>query len=135
MDYCLRLIIKNAKIIGVLLLLALCIIGTQIQHFKLDASAESLILETDNSFSYYQNLRKKYGNDDYLVIVYQVVGDLLHKKHLTNIAEIKAKLLSIKEIATVTSILDVPLFQSPAITISQLANNHISIDNNNANYM
>lgn len=41
-----------------------------IPNFKLDASAESLVLENDNSLQYYRKISKSYGSDDFLIITY-----------------------------------------------------------------
>ena len=34
-----------------------------LQHFKLDASAESLTLENDNDLTYYRDMVGRYGSD------------------------------------------------------------------------
>ena len=48
-----------------------------IQGFKLDASAESLVLENDNSLQYYRTISKSYGSDDFLIITYAPFKDLM----------------------------------------------------------
>ena len=50
----------------------------QIPNFQLDASSDSLVLEGDENLAFYQRVKKNYGSDDYLVISYQVSGELLN---------------------------------------------------------
>ena len=60
-----------------LVLLVVSFFASQIPNFKLDASAESLILENDDSLQYYRTISKSYGSDDFLIITYAPVKDLM----------------------------------------------------------
>ena len=48
-----------------------------IPKFKLDASAESLVLENDNALEYYRKISKVYGSDDFLVITYSPKKEMM----------------------------------------------------------
>ena len=56
-----------------------------IPKFKLDASAESLVLENDNALEYYRKISKIYGSDDFLVITYSPFKDLMTDLSLIHI--------------------------------------------------
>ncbi len=126
--------VLKKSILGLTLLLF--IIGffvAQIPNFQLDASSDSLILEGDKNLAFYQNVKKNYGSDDYLVISYQVTGELLNPQQLSHLSKFKKELLAIEQVKSVTSILDVPLFRSPPVSLAALANETIAIENGNAN--
>jgi predicted RND superfamily exporter protein len=126
--------VLKKSILGLTLLLF--IIGffvAQIPNFQLDASSDSLVLEGDENLAFYQSVKKNYGSDDYLVISYQVTGELLNPQQLSHLSKFKKELLTIEQVKSVTSILDVPLFRSPPVSLAALANETIAIENGNAN--
>ncbi len=133
MKYFYNAVIKKPGGSVVLLLLFVIFFITQITNFQLDASSDSLVLEGDNNLRYYQSIKKNYGSDDYLVISYQVKDNLLYPKQLKHLTSLKKDLKAIEQVRSVTTILDVPLFQSPPLSLTDLASKDISIDNGNAN--
>lgn len=117
----------------VLLLVVLGFFIAQIPNFQLDASSDSLVLEGDNNLRYYESIKKNYGSDNYLVISYQVKDSLLAPEQLEHLAHFRKDLQAIEQVKSVTTILNVPLFQSPPLSLTDLATKDISIDNGNAN--
>jgi uncharacterized protein len=126
--------VLKKSILGITLLLIITgFFVSQIPNFQLDASSDSLVLEGDENLAFYQNIKKNYGSDDYLVISYQVKGNLLDPQQLAHLANFKKDLNKINQIKSVTSILDVPLFRSPPLSLGDLAGENITIENGNAN--
>jgi predicted RND superfamily exporter protein len=114
---------------GISIVLLLLIIGffiVQIPNFQLDASSDSLVLEGDNNLHYYQNVKKNYGSDDYLVISYQVKDNLLAQEQINHLTNFRQDLQAIEQVKSVTTILDVPLFRSPPLSLVDLASKNIS---------
>ncbi len=97
--------------------------GFTVTNFKLDASSDSLVLENDEDLRYYRTVSKAYGTDDFLVITWTPKTDLLSDESLAGLQSLKDDLLKMDRIEKVTSILDVPLFNSPRITLSELSSN------------
>ncbi|MFQ5673154.1 MAG: RND family transporter [Nitrospinales bacterium] len=95
----------------------------QVPNFKLDASAESLVLENDDDLRYYRNINKIYGSDDFLIITYTPFDDLLSENSLAGIRALRDELLKLKKVKSIVSILDVPLLNSPKVKISELNTN------------
>lgn len=95
-------------------------LGIFINEFKLDATSDSLVLENDEDLRYYRSIRARYGSDDYLIITYTPYSDLFSKQILDDISTLKSELEQITRVESVTSILDVPLINSPKINLSQL---------------
>ncbi len=97
--------------------------GFTVTNFKLDASSDSLVLENDEDLRYYRTVSKAYGTDDFLVITWTPKTDLLSDESLAGLQSLKDDLLKMDRIEKVISILDVPLFNSPRITLSELGEN------------
>ncbi len=89
-------------------------------EFRLDASADSLVLENDRALQYYRSIKARYGSDDYLVITYTPKQDLFSKQVLTDLQKLRDELAAMPRIASTLTILDVPLIQSPPVTLGEL---------------
>lgn len=95
--------------------------GLGLPNFKLDASADSLTLENDTALAYYRESLQKYGSSDFLVVTYTpYAGDLFDDKSLQTLDEMHKELEKINGVASVMSMMNVPLLYSPKITVSQL---------------
>jgi len=92
-----------------------------IPKFKLDASAESLVLENDKALEYYRKISKVYGSDDFLVITYSPFKDLMSDEVLEDIKALSSELLKLDRIHSIDNILNVPLLNSPRVEIGKLA--------------
>lgn len=90
------------------------------QDFKLDASADALILENDQDLAYYRALRARYESDDFLFVTYSPSGDLMADATLADLRELRKELLGLQRVDSVISILNVPLIDSPRVTLGQL---------------
>ena len=92
------------------------------QDFRLDASADSLVLEGDADLAYYDAITERYGSSEFLVVTYTPDGDLFADATLQTLKRLRDDLAAVDGIAEVTSILDVPLIESPPISLAQIAN-------------
>ncbi|SMM98435.1 Probable integral membrane protein [uncultured Candidatus Thioglobus sp.] len=125
-------LLEKSSYVLVLLVLVVGFFIAQIPNFQLDASSDSLVLEGDDNLRYYQSIQKNYGTDNFLIVSYQVKDDLLAPDQLKHLARLKADLQAIGEVKSTLTILDVPLFQSPPLSLSDLSSKSISISNGNA---
>jgi len=91
------------------------------QDFALDASAESLTLESDEDLRYYRQIRARYGSDDYLIVTYTPDKDLFDSDTLDDIRVLRDDLRKLPQVASVTSLLDIPLVDSPAVDLSDIS--------------
>ena len=92
-----------------------------IPKFKLDASAESLVLENDNALEYYRKISKVYGSDDFLVITYSPKKDMMSDEVLADLKALSDELSKLDRIHSIDNILNVPLLNSPRVEIGKLA--------------
>ncbi len=98
-------------------------IGYFSKDFRLDASGDTLVLENDSALRYYRSISARYGSEDYLIITYTPKKGLFSKTILADLAKLSQQLKTIKRVHSVTTILDVPLINSPPITLSELSKN------------
>lgn len=115
-----RIVIDHPLIVGLLIavLAAVCVYAAR--DFRLDASADSLVLEHDADLAYYRTIRERYGSDDFLVVTYTPKGDLFSRPVLDTLGRMQQELKQVGRVAEVTSILNVPLIDSPRVSLSDL---------------
>jgi len=113
------------------LALVALIVGTSslyVKDFRLDASADSLILENDKDLRYHRAIGKAYGTENFLVITYTPFSELLSEDSLDGLRGLKKELSKLRRIESVVSILDVPLLDSPRIKVSDLESNKRTLE-------
>ena len=99
------------------------IFGYYAQNLSIDASAETLLLENDQDLKLTREVHGRYISPDYLVISFSPKDYLLSDATLSTIRNLKASLLTIDGVDSVTSLLDVPLLQSPPKPIQEVIGN------------
>ena len=111
------------KPVWALIFVTLMVVGFSyhIPNFKLDASAESLVLENDKALEYYRKISKVYGSDDFLVITYSPKKDMMSDEVLADLKALSDELSKLDRIHSIDNILNVPLLNSPRVEIGKLA--------------
>lgn len=129
----LNFIIKKPTWSLIAFLIIVCSSVFQIQNFSLDASSESLSLDGDNNLELYFATQETFGSDESLVISYSVKdGTILSKDQIISLRSLRDDLLELEGVNSVVSILDVSLFQSPPLSLVELASEVYTIDNGKA---
>ncbi len=118
-----KLILKRPGIIILCILAAIAFLGYKARDFKLDASAETLLLETDEDLRYSRIIKSRYGGYDYLLMTYAPQSDLFSDKALADLARLKKELMQLNSVSSVVTILDIPLLESPPVPLKELASN------------
>ena len=90
------------------------------QDFRLDASADSLVLENDEDLAFYQKMTERYGSQDFLIVTYNPADGLFNRPALDRLESLQEELADVGMIAEVTSILNVPLIDSPPVSFSEI---------------
>ncbi|MGD8569690.1 MAG: MMPL family transporter [Gammaproteobacteria bacterium] len=119
-EYYYKLCIGHPVITLLLVVLVVGYLALFIDRFRLDASADSLVLEHDKDLKYYRSIRARYGSDDFLIVTYNPRGELFSDHSLKELRKLQDDLLQLKRVKSVTSILNVPLIDSPRVTLSEL---------------
>jgi predicted RND superfamily exporter protein len=118
-----RFVLEHPKKVIICLLVVISFLGYKAKDFKLDASAETLVLENDEDLQYTRLINSRYGQNEYLFLTYTPRGDLFSEKTLKTLARLRDELKQLKGVRSVVSILDVPLLESPPVAIKELAGN------------
>ena len=130
----LRLVIKHPYMVLTSIFL-LCVFAAYFSlRFELDASGESLVLENDASLNYYREIREFYGTDEFLVITYTPHSDLLSEQSLNGLRSLRDQFLDIESVASVTSILDVPIIYTSDVKLSELGNKLQTLEDRNVEH-
>ncbi len=116
-----KLILKRPGIIILCLLATIAFLGYQAKDFKLDASAETLLLESDEALRYSRIIKSRYGGYDYLLVTYAPKSDLFSDEALADLASLKKEITALPSVSSVVTILDVPLLESPPVPVKELA--------------
>ena len=128
LDYYERSVLRHPLITILLVLAILAGISTYAKNFHLDASADSLLLENDRDLKYFRTINEKYGSGDFLVVSYTPNRDLYAPETLNDLRELRDELKELDRVESVLSILDVPLIDSPRVTLSDLSNGVRTLD-------
>jgi len=81
------------------------------KDFKLDASSDSLLLESDKDLKYLREINERYGSKDYLVLTYTPVLSFTNEETIINLQFLKSKIEKLEWVDSVITIIDVPLFK------------------------
>ncbi|MEZ4567464.1 MAG: hypothetical protein R2860_11080 [Desulfobacterales bacterium] len=114
-------IVRHPVLTLILFLAVMAVFGFFSKDFQIDASSETLIQENDQDLLLSRQVYTRYGIQDFLVIAYTPQQDLLSDTVLEDIAAIKAEIAALDRVASVVTLLDVPILESPPVTISELA--------------
>ena len=118
-----KLILEHSKTILVLILLVVTFLGYEARKLEIDASSETLLLEDDKDLAYTRLINQRYYTPDYLVVTFTPKAGLLEDETLATIRNLSRDLEKLERVESVTSILNVPLLQSPPKPVKELLKN------------
>ena len=115
-----KFVLKHPGIVLVLLLVVTAGLGYEARKLEVDASAETLLLEDDADLQYTREVNKRYYSPDFLVVTFTPKDGLLADETLDTIRNLSADLQKLERVDSITSILNVPLLESPPKPIQEL---------------
>jgi uncharacterized protein len=118
-----RIILGYPRSVIACLILIISFLGYFAKDFKIDASSDTLIKQSDESFRYARNMYSRYKVGDFLIISYTPSKDLMSDDVLADIARLRDEIKALPRVESVVTLLDVPLLESPPLTIKELAGN------------
>ena len=107
-----NIILRNPKSIFALLLIALISFGYFSKDFRLDASSETLLIEGDPDLEYLEEISKKYGSKDFLILTYSPKDGMITDTSINNLLSLKYKIQSLDWVQSVVTLLDIPLLNN-----------------------
>lgn len=118
-----RVVLEYPLLVLLAIIIAIAALGYQARKLEIDASAETLTLEDDKDLKKSRLFWNRFKSQDFLVITFTPKGDLLGDESLDIIRRLKADLLKLERVESVTSILDVPLMESPPLPVKEMVKN------------
>jgi len=115
-----RVVLEHPVIVIVCMLAAVVWLGLGAMHFRLDASSDTLVLESDKDLQYTRLISSRYGEHNLLVLTFTPRDDMLSQKTLSVLRRLRNDLQAEPEVLSVVSILDVPLLESPPVSLKDL---------------
>jgi predicted RND superfamily exporter protein len=115
-----KIILSHPWLVIILLVLLTSIFAMHASDYKVDASADSLVLEGDEDLEFYREVGKRYASEEFLLVAYQPKAALLSDETLALLQKLADDLAKINGVASVMSILDVPLLYSPKASLSSI---------------
>ncbi len=123
------IVLKYPIKVILLLFIGILFLGYYSTKLEIDASAETLLLDNDKDLEFSRTIAKRYYTPDFLLVTYKPDEELLSKKSLTRLKEIIEEFKKIEKIESVTSILNVPLLESPVEELTKLVDNIRTLSN------
>jgi len=98
------------------------------QDFRLDASADSLVVEGDPDLAYSRQVSARYGSNDFVFVVYTPHEELFSTAVLADLRALRDSLAQLERVASVDSIFSVPLFKVAGAGLSNVADNIVTLE-------
>ena len=108
-----KAILKKPIITLVFILAVIAGLTINIQYINIDASPDSLLLDSDPDLEFYREIHREYGSDEYIIVGFQPKADLYQPETIDFIQQITEQLKVVPGISGVNSITNVPLLQQP----------------------
>ena len=117
--------IVKFPLFSVLILAAILLFSLyHIKDFRLDASADSLILESDKDLMIYRDVMKKYATEDFVILtVTSKNKTIFDRDNIEVIRLIKEDLKGMRNVSSINSIVDIPLIESSNLPIAEMIEN------------
>ncbi|MGB1860423.1 MAG: efflux RND transporter permease subunit [Arenicellales bacterium] len=106
------------------LLLVLMVLGWHARDFRLDASADSLLLENDQDYKVFRELSERYQSKSFLVVAFVPEQGVFAANTLKRVDQLAFDLEEVPGISSVVSLLDVPLLAQGEGSLTELAGNY-----------
>ncbi len=116
-------ILKNPKVLFALLIVALISFGYQSKNFRLDASSETLLIDGDPDLEYLQELNKRYGSKEFLILTYTPNEGMITDTSINNLLSLKYKIQSLEWVYSVVTLLDIPLLNNSEAPLQERLEN------------
>ena len=118
-----RIVLQRPFVIVGLLLVLASVALTRFSDLRLDASSDALLLQGDPDLAFFRETSDRYASAEFLVLTWQPKDKvpLLSASSLDALAAMVDELRGLNGVADVTSVLDVPLLESPPLSLTDLS--------------
>ncbi|MCP5202126.1 MAG: MMPL family transporter [Gammaproteobacteria bacterium] len=118
-----RVILRHPVIVLLLMGLVLVACARGMANFKLDASADALLLENDQALRDFRQMSMRYRTRDFLFIAVVPPGDFLSPENRELVTRLRDDLAQVPQVLDINSMLDVPLVYNVPGSLAEVASN------------
>jgi hypothetical protein len=115
-------VLRHPRLVLVALLAILVFFGYYAKDFRLDASADSLLLEDDADLNEFRKIYERYPSGDLLIVTYSPEKDLFSDQALESLKQLREELKQVPSVETVLTILDAPLLKTSDKSFTEMIN-------------
>ncbi|MBM4311940.1 MAG: RND family transporter, partial [Deltaproteobacteria bacterium] len=113
-------ILKHPVLTLIALAALLTVFVSYIPDFRLDASADSLMLEDDSDLKVFRDIYSRYAIKEFVMVTYEPSGDLFSDESLENLRRMHDELIELASVDSILSILDVPLLKTSGVKLTEI---------------
>ena len=123
--------LKRPALVCFLMSIALCFFALQTKDFKLDASADSLLLEDDIDLRLFRETNERYRTKDFLFVTFTPKESIFTEPVLEKITQLRDEIKNVKLVDSVVSLVDIPLVRQFEGSLADVADNVRTIEGGN----
>lgn len=121
-------VLKQPIVVCLLMAFILVFFAVQTRDFKLDASADSLLLDDDADLKIFRETSERYATQEFVFITFSPDEGLFTKNSIAQITQLRNELRALEPVDSVISLVDVPLVRQVEGSLSDVAENVRTIE-------
>ncbi len=121
-------VLKYPVIVSLLMLALLVFFASHSKDFKLDASADSLLLDDDKDLKIFREMSERYATAEFLFVTFDPDLDLFDPATVEHIKQMRDEIKQLEQVDSVFSLIDVPLVRQVEGTLTEVADNVKTIE-------
>ena len=121
-------VLKKPVLVCLIMSVVLCFFAFQTKSFKLDASADSLLLEGDQDLKLFRETIERYATKEFLFVTFTSKENLFTQTVLEKITQLRDEINKLELVHSVVSLVDIPLVMQFDGSLSDIADNVRTIE-------
>ena len=123
-----KYILSRPRLVLSALLAVFAFFAWHARDFKLDASTDTLILESDRDLRTLREVNKRYATREFLVVTFTPHADLFAEASLETIRQLRDDLEQLAGVDSVFSLIDAPLVKIVGGKLAEVATNYRTLE-------
>ncbi len=123
-----RLVLDQPVLIVTSLVLIFLFFSWHTREFRLDASADSLLLENDRDLQTFRKISERYQGNEFVFVTFTPDGELFSDATLSTLKQLRDDLGKLEYVDSYVSILDIPLVKVIEGSIVDVAENYRTLE-------
>ncbi|MDP6588452.1 MAG: MMPL family transporter [Alphaproteobacteria bacterium] len=123
-----NMVLRHPILVLVVLFSVVVFFGYHTKDFRLDASADSLLLDDDEDLKTFRKIHQRYPSGDLLVVTYSPDKDLFSDQALETLRLLREDLRKVAGVDSIFTILDAPLLKSSDKSFTEMITDIPSLD-------